>query len=512
MGSDIFSTKCGAHNIIVPQHRSCPVCVSAKRSQLHAANMAHMPRYLFEQTLDVQSTPQGTPVRTFMKAPEQAKPCEVSWKVNFKSNYLSQSYAKLASTTQALLMALDVTTDAHLLKMRQDYQRLIDSRATSPNDQDRLMYGLAVDTYHQIVRVSKGRIEDPERVTGQFVDYFKLLYGNGQRLIVDEPASRPAKYVLNFTSLRDSSNLNPTTQELLRRLDKYEGDVGKYRIYHEKLIAGAKGEGVKQRAVKIMAGDLWSVIALEDGHKTNYSLKVRDQFLAAVEHLYFEGQRLVEVQDPVPVTVPAIKPVRLPTYRLTLRSRDWHGHYELLQETQEAFRILEFGIPEVYQRWYALCECVAKRTTTVESMAYTMWDTVVKQHEVCELKRDMAVRQDFVARFKYLYDAGGGQQRIVIDETPAQPERKRSYADDVYDYLMMSNKTLYDCQRLVETKLGAMRPQTRASLITLFEELARDACDFYTIAKMPNYNALDTGHVYTLQTILADAYLEGKRR
>jgi hypothetical protein len=95
---------------------------------------------------------------------------------------------------------------------------------------------------------------------------------------------------------------------------------------------------------------------------------------------------------------------------------------------------------------------------------------------------------------------------------PTPPARKRSYADDVYDFIMTSNKELYHRQCLLETKLEACHSQMRAFLITAFRDFALDACDFYAMHKMPNYNALDTGHVYTLQTILADAYLEGKRR
>ena len=409
MGSDIFTSKCEAHNYVVPYRSSCPVCVSAKRSQLHAANMAHMPRYLFEQQLDVRVDSTGMasgpcvlgvdapkPVRSYMKAPEHnnAEACEVRWKVNFKSNYLSNSYAKLSSTTQALLMALDVTTDARLLKMRQDYQAQIDSGATSPKDQDRLGYNLAIDMYHEIVRVSKGRIEDPERVTGQFVGYFRLLYGNGQRLIVDEPA---------------------------------------------------------------------------------------------------------------------IKPVTVPKYKLTLRSRDWKSHYDIMEDTQEVFRILEFGIPEVYQRWFSLCESVHKGTITVESMAYTMWDTVVQQHELRELKRNMLVRNDFVARFKYLYVIG--TQRIVIDETAQLPAVDDDLAGCLYNYSGTSSKTLYHEQALLEDSLDQEKPVlTRDGIIGRFRRLTALITDAYAKDRMYDWEKINAKTQRALQERLADAYLEGKRR
>jgi hypothetical protein len=224
------------------------------------------------------------------------------------------------------------------------------------------------------------------------------------------------KYVLNFPSTNSTLAFNSTTKELLRRLDKYEGDLGRLRVDHEKSIAQyVPGSVSYYHALNSMAEVLFSRLTVKD--TLTYSGKVENQFVYVVTMLYEDGQRLKEVQVPVPVTVPAVKPVRLPTYKLTMRSRDWNGHYDLLPETQEAFRILEFGIPEVYQRWYNLCECVHKATTTVGSMAYAMWDTVVQQHELRELKGDMTVRQDFVARFKYLYQTGVGQG-IVIEETP----------------------------------------------------------------------------------------------
>ena len=540
MGSDIFSRKCGAHNIIVPQHRSCPVCVSAKRSQLHAANLAHIPRYLFEQTLDVQADATGAPkpVRSFMKAPASRSmhiqgaasdamaiaasriPCKVRYKVNFKSNYLHGSYVQLASTTQALLMALDVATDAKLLKLRLSYQANITSGPYSLNDQDRLVNNLATDMWYEIVRATgtdkdRVQIDGAISVMGQFVAHFRLLYDSGQRLIRNEPASTPAKYVLNFTSLNGSSNLNSTTQELLRKLDKYEGDVGKHRIYHEKLIADTKSATFKQLAVKTMAEDLWTTLPIDA--RTRDLMKIRDQFLAAVEHLYFEGQRLVEVQVPVPVTVPAVKSVRLPTYKLTLKSRNWHGHYELLQETQEAFRVLESGIPEVYQRWFNLFDGVAKRHITVDSMAYTMWDTVVKQHEVRELKGDMTVRQDFVARFKYLYGAGGGQ-RLVIEETPTETTRTQlpSVDDDLvgclYNYLMTSSKELYHKHALLESELGMLTLATREGLLGRFRNLACATTDAYAKDCMYDWKRMNTHTLRMLQERLTDAYLAGTRR
>ena len=308
MGSDIFTSKCEAHNYVVPYRSSCPVCVSAKRSQLHAANLAHMPRYLFEQQLDVRvdSTSMASglcvlgvdapkPVRSYMKAPEQAKPCDVRWKVNFK---------------------------------------------------------------------------------------------------VDEPA---------------------------------------------------------------------------------------------------------------------IKPVTVPKYKLTLRSRDWKSHYDIMEDTQEVFRILEFGIPEVYQRWFSLCESVHKGTITVESMAYTMWDTVVQQHELRELKRNMLVRNDFVARFKYLYVIG--TQRIVIDETAQLPAVDDDLVGCLYNYLGTSSKTLYHEQSLLENWLDQEKSVlTRDGVIGRFRRLTALVTDAYAKDRMYDWEKINAKTQRALQERLADAYLEGKRR
>ena len=391
MGFDVFTTKCEAHNHLVPSRSSCPVCVSAKRSQLHASNLAHMPRYLFEQQLDIKSTPQGTPIEVPLTAD---KPCDVRWKVNFKSNYLAHSYANQSSTTQALLMALDVTTDARLLHIRKQYQEQ-ESAATSRNDQERLEHNMAIDMYHEIVRISKGRIEDPERVTGEFVAYFKLLYGNGQRLIVNKAAlTVPTRYVLNFPSRDSEITLNSTTRALLRKLDKYEDALGPLRMKHQKIIGGIERHLSRYYiAVKAMAKDLWDSVTLDGGAFS--TMKVRDQFLAEVEYSWSLGQRLTEIQAPF-------------KYRLTMRSCEQEEHCHLLPETQEAFRVLELGIPEICERWYCLLVAVDKGTTTTHSVAHALWDMITAPHDVRQLKNDQVVRVrgEFVERFKYLYNCG----------------------------------------------------------------------------------------------------------
>lgn len=291
MGYDLLTTKCDAHNYVMPYRSSCPICVSAKRSQLHAANLAHMPRYLFEQQLDVKATPQGTPKLT---------PYDV-------------------------------------------------------------------------------------------------------RLIVDDVAVTTPKYVLNFVS-NYSADLNATTCALLRKLDKYEDGLGALRMKHQKIIEGfEKPLSSYMLAVKGMAKALWVSVASR-GAACN-SMKVRDQFLAEVEYSWAIGQRLTDIQAPVPVTVPT-------KYSLNRRSQNWNGHDALLKETKDVFRILELGIPEIYERWFNLLGCVALSNITVKSMACTLWDTVVeKQYGMHELKGDMKVRQDFVERFTYLYDMS---QRIFV--------------------------------------------------------------------------------------------------
>jgi hypothetical protein len=258
--------------------------VSAKRSQLHAANLAHMPRYLFEQKLNTACDETG------LHKPWQAKPVPVP-------------------------------------------------------------------------------------------------------LV---PPSTP-KYQLNFTSTYGAASLNNTTLALLRKLDKYEGALGKLRMDHQRTIACLdKQSTYYQMAVKSMALGLWNYVSA--GEDREMSMKVRDQFLGQVEYLYGWGQRLTEV--------PAVQPPKAARYR--------------------------------------------------------------------------------------------------------------DYADDVYDYILTGSNELYGRQRLLEANLDAKLAQykleTRPYVISAFRDFARDACDFYIIDKMPNCNALTTGHVYTLQTILVDAYLAGDRR
>jgi hypothetical protein len=276
--------------------------VSAKRSQLHAANLAHTPRYLFEQTLDVKATPQGLPYSKEVDA----------WKVNFKSNHLAQTYSKLESTTQALLMALDVTTDSRLITMRQDYQKIIDADGKSLSEQKRILHNLAIDMYHEIVRATKSSHEDSSRITGQFVQHFELLYGSGQRLVKIQPgvlANAPApsdiKYKLNFKSHSKGLNhLNVSTCSLIRKLDAYEGELGALRTYHEKRCSSVSGP-LHKIYVSDMALALWNAQPMDNSVR-NFT-KIKDQYLATVEWLYSEcGQRLMRVEHVDPPAVPLV--------------------------------------------------------------------------------------------------------------------------------------------------------------------------------------------------------------
>lgn len=408
---DIFSWKCEAHNLIVSQHRSCPVCVSAKRSQLHAANMAHMPRYLFEQTLDVRTTLQGLPTRSVMKTPcaetiltadmSKLAPCEKRYKVNYLSNFqLPGAYTKLHAITKELLFELDVTTDVRLCKLRLTYQKHLSDPTVASIDIPRIKENFAIDMWYEFLRVTGRHPGDIHKraavdIHGEFVAYFKVLFDKGQRLVDEEVAPQPkptiaAKYVLNHTSsYYGATQLTHTTKELLRELDKYEGKLGKLRMARQVQIEVYDNITERQAAIVRMAQALWNQLG---GFGTE---KVKEQFINEVVVCYNAGQRLTYVEVPA---------------------------------------------------------------------------------------------------------------------QPTKPERQRSYADDVYDYIMTGHKELYHRQCLLESKLDSCEFKTEPFLMPAFRDLARDACDFYTWDKMPNCNALDTGHVYTLQTILVAAFLEGKRR
>lgn len=468
MGSDVFSRKCGAHNIIVPRHSSCPVCVSAKRSQLHAANLAHMPRYLFEQQLDVKSTPQGTPVRTYMKNPcvevvlsaskSKLDVCEKRYTVNYPSNNFPD-YTKLHSTVQAFLMALDRTDDARVHGLRTNYQRMIDDPLVGLSEKGRHRHNLAIDMWYEIIRIKDCNTREFDFARKGFMEAFIKLYERGQRLVdadnaegqpstdaapsakrwtlnnivtltvipqlptynldVDRimqfidtcpprtaelrmrlqnnmpyeppivrleemaravcataiseyrgaypnslllyvvsdmrtieqclvtlykagqrvryvtetapPAVTAPKYRINFSSINAASTLNQTTQNLLRKLDKYEGSLGELRFQHEQAIASVTDDANRQHYVMNMSAALWGRLSMAD--ETRSLTKIRDQFLATVEHCYFEGQRLIPNTGKTPPEVIGIDGLTGCLYQyLTTSSQELYHEQVALEE------------------------------------------------------------------------------------------------------------------------------------------------------------------------------------
>jgi hypothetical protein len=158
--------------------------VSAKRSQLHAANLAHMPRYLFEQTLAVKSTLQVTrecgqrPAKTHAVVPPLAPP---QYQLNFES---SRGAYGLNASTEKLLRKLDKYQDG-LGELRMAYQEKI--------------AGLGRDNWRHRPAVKDmagalwNKLTDDEdtgisvKVRDQFLSEVERAYNLGQRLTEIHP-------------------------------------------------------------------------------------------------------------------------------------------------------------------------------------------------------------------------------------------------------------------------------------------------------------------------------------
>lgn len=297
MGADVFATKCGVHNIVVPRHQSCPVCVSAKRTQLHAANLAHMPRYLFDQQLDVRADATGLPkpVRSFMKA--------------------------------------------------------------------------------------------PETITAQFT-------------------------------------------------------------------------------------------------------------VAAMN--------VVPYATPTAPTVPR-------TYKPNMRSRDWNGHYDLNATTKTLYGHIETA-PELLEQWFNLQQCIEQRTTTVESVAYTLWDSGTSKDGLLHARTLTKVRDQFVARFVYLYKH---EQRVCDLTGMTEPEKPKpltaeaSLVDCLYNYLVTNTKELSQKRTLLESELSKPTCTTKANLAERFRDLAIATARAYENERMYDWKRINANTVYELQERLADEFLLG---
>jgi len=321
MGSDIFSWKCEAHNLIVAQHRSCPVCVSAKRSQLHAANLAHMPRYLFEQTLDV---------RAAVKVQEVPPRVPVSTDITYIYNrrcHEYQGYYALNSATQNMLQALETTKVKAAWARRLELQnRLTDPALWSA------CRTMASDLWYVAEDISEIKIN--EGVREQFITFLTKIIGEGQVIVPDTlqvASTKQSGYELNFKShTKDLSHLNVSTCSLIRKLDAYEGGLGSVRMVYQGHIPADKHLSTYQSAVKAMALALWDAQPMDNSVR-NFT-KIKDQYLATVEWLYSDcGQRLKRVEYADPPAVPLTSLVAKLYAYLLADTKELHLRHSILE-------------------------------------------------------------------------------------------------------------------------------------------------------------------------------------
>lgn len=176
MGSDIFTHKCEAHNVIVEYRRTCPVCVSTKRAQLHTANMAHMPRYLFEQTLDVRVEKHNPCLDVAVSSiPERP----ATYMVSSRSCYYP-GYYQLKPSVQTVVQHLDNTKDVEITRVRLHHQALL---ATVPlTARDLALTNAAADLYDDLMRLSGGAYTGAG-VKLSFINFVADCMRAGQKLV-----------------------------------------------------------------------------------------------------------------------------------------------------------------------------------------------------------------------------------------------------------------------------------------------------------------------------------------
>jgi len=506
MGSDIFTTKCEAHNYVVPYRSTCPICVSAKRSQLHAANLAHMPRYLFEQDLRPACDETG------LHKPWQAKPCDVRWKVNFKSNHLPITYSELQSTTQALLMALDVTTDSRLIAMRQDYQTMIDEDGKSMSEQTRILHNLAIDMYHEIVRATKSNHEDCSRITGQFIHHFKLLYGSGQRLVKIQdkvPANEPLpsdityKYNRRCHEYQGFYALNSVTQALLQSLETTKVKA----VWARRLeLQNRLTDPELWHACRSMATTLWYVAG--DLSELKAAEGVREQFITFLTKIIGEGQVLVPDTEQVASN-------KQSGYELNFKSHTKDLSH-LNVSTCSLIRKLDAyegglgSIRMVYQGNIPADKHLYTYQPAVKAMALALWNAQPMDNGVRNFTK---IKDQYLATVEWLYsDCGQRLKRVEYVDPPAVPSTP--LVAKLYVYLLADTKELHLRHSILELELDKknISAHTRTSLEAKFVSIASLTCTGYASAGLPDWQRINATIHKELRELLADNYIAGGRR
>lgn len=322
MGSDIFTWKCEAHNLIIEQRRSCPVCVSAKRSQLHAANLAHMPRYLFEQQLDLRPNPMKEVACATQMGP---KSC-----VN-KLPHEYSGYFELSSSVQSMLNILAHTEDSKILTLRKHYERQLDGYVIVYGDHKRVAYNAAIDLWFELKRLTHAQLGDDIRQ--QFEHFQARILLEGQRLL--GPAQ---EYTFNFpnSSVGGYAVSNSTTRLVFSWLERNANVVGP--DYYKIQESITYGDNLKSAGYA-----LWAHVVEAYDNKNETSVKtfpkIKEQFIERFVLLYRKGWRLALVQKPVPAQAPAQAPVKPRTlvdevYDYLMTSNKELYHKQCLLEAQ----------------------------------------------------------------------------------------------------------------------------------------------------------------------------------
>lgn len=219
MGSDIFTHKCEAHNVIVEYRRTCPVCVSTKRAQLHAANMARMPRYLFEQTLDVRATTPNPCLHVEVSSTSERPATHM---VSSRSCYYP-GYYQLKPSVQTMVQHLDNTKDVEITRVRLHYQELLDTVTLTARDL--ALTNAAAALYDDLMRLSGGAYTGAG-VKQSFIAFVADCMRAGQKLV---PVKTTETIQLDDASLCVVQYVETVHLGLAAEKSLLERDLDRYR-------------------------------------------------------------------------------------------------------------------------------------------------------------------------------------------------------------------------------------------------------------------------------------------
>ena len=287
---------CPKHNTAILNRRSCDKCVVEQRAALHAAGICAT----------------ETPLLTTGRAAPEV--CDVKYRVNFTSDRLVDvkpdtrytvnfpshaipSYYDLHSTVQAVFGLLDTAHNTTVNSVRLYCQQYAAAANRSPLEKRLAVQNCAAYVWFYL-RPSK--TSDCIALKEQFVEHFRKLFEDGQRLIVDTSTPLPKKYKLNFNVDVGALRLNATTHELLFKLNACEEKTALQRIEWQQYLDTLKGPTNCSRHANVkmdMVKSLWRDADMPEKKRNNS--KLRDQFFDAVLYMYDRGQRVVPVKPSI---------------------------------------------------------------------------------------------------------------------------------------------------------------------------------------------------------------------